>query len=447
LAHSRHYMPLGILDKGKEKTTLVLDAWAEVGKGELQVHWDLALSPEQRELLGALVAELNYLGRSESWVEGRLLPEAEPGRPANVLFHEEETVATKVGDELVFLAAPVSAEQFKQWRGQTAPLAQTGQAKQTQAQMKALDKAAKPYPVSLVGALQWDTSRWKGFGWSQPPGMQMLQFRRAKGLLEAFSPARAHQETALPVDLVLFALASPSKNTSSLPVLSRSLPQAELLHKSLVSCGGRSGRVPPVLSGCAEDRNPLKGHGHAHVLPLDLDKDGHLDHALLWAPMGFDREALAAIGALKRTWAKGVGELRVAMAGQALRDKLQDLPDGLADYLSASKTWVSLSPFVPPRFVKRAGANGPEGQIKAELISRGLPVPSVINIKPFPELGDLPERQVGHFRHYMRRRQRGGSQPPQDLGWFVHLEFEEPVQGPLCLGYGSHFGMGLFVSR
>lgn len=24
------------------------------------------------------------------------------------------------------------------------------------------------------------------------------------------------------------------------------------------------------------------------------------------------------------------------------------------------------------------------------------------------------------------------------------LEFSRPVSGPLCLGYGSHFGMGLF---
>src|SRR5262245_34507239 len=31
IAHSRHYMPLGLLD---QKTTLVLDAWANVGAGK-----------------------------------------------------------------------------------------------------------------------------------------------------------------------------------------------------------------------------------------------------------------------------------------------------------------------------------------------------------------------------------------------------------------------------
>src|SRR6266545_7502549 len=30
VAHSRHYMPVGIIEKGREKTTLVFDAWANV---------------------------------------------------------------------------------------------------------------------------------------------------------------------------------------------------------------------------------------------------------------------------------------------------------------------------------------------------------------------------------------------------------------------------------
>jgi CRISPR-associated protein Csb2 len=444
LAHSRHYMPIP-----GGKPTLVMDAWAQVDSGELFVHWPVDLKPIQIKLLGELVESLNYLGRAESWVEGRLLEAGETPSQANVMPHEN-TRSAQAGQqakaEVVFLAAPLSPEQYRLWREQSTSALESSVGKQTQVQQKAQVKAEAPFPETLLDAMQWDTARWKSFGWSQAPGLQWVPYRRPKQSLAAWAPptalAASGEATA---DMVLLALATPSGNCSALPVLSRTLPQAELLHKSLVSCGGQSGKVPSVLSGCADDRSPLKGHAHAHVLPLDLDKDGHLDHALLWAPMGFDREALAAIRALKRTWAKGVGELRVAMAGQALRGRVQDLPEGLGDYLAASRSWVSLSPFVPPRFVKRAGANSPEGQIKAELVSRGLPVPRTIFIKPFPELGDLAEKQVGHFRHFMRRRQRGGAQPPQDLGWFVRLEFEAPVQGPLCLGYGSHFGLGLFV--
>ena len=71
-AHSRHYMPLGLLDKGREKTTLVFDAWANVGKGAMAIRWGCELDEEAITVLSDLVAHLGYLGRSESWVEGRV---------------------------------------------------------------------------------------------------------------------------------------------------------------------------------------------------------------------------------------------------------------------------------------------------------------------------------------------------------------------------------------
>jgi CRISPR-associated protein Csb2 len=51
------------------------------------------------------------------------------------------------------------------------------------------------------------------------------------------------------------------------------------------------------------------------------------------------------------------------------------------------------------------------------------------------------------LRHYVRRRQRGGGPPAVDVGYALRLRFAEPVQGPLTLGYASHFGLGLFVAR
>ena len=134
------------------------------------------------------------------------------------------------------------------------------------------------------------------------------------------------------------------------------------------------------------------------------------------------------------------------MAGQAWRQSLGSLPPGLERHLLPAKQWVSLSPFVPPRYVKRNGKNRIEGQIMDELNSRGLPPPSRIVLAAFPPPEGLPASQAAHFRHYVRQRRRGGPPPPQDCGWFVKLEFAEAVPGPLCLGYGSHFGLGLFRS-
>ena len=72
-AHSRHFMPVGTLDKGREKTTLVFDTWANIGGDELVIRWGCDLTNDERELFSRLVDCLGYLGRSESWVEAEML--------------------------------------------------------------------------------------------------------------------------------------------------------------------------------------------------------------------------------------------------------------------------------------------------------------------------------------------------------------------------------------
>src|SRR5690606_5462979 len=68
--HSRHYMPAPVT------TTLVFDTWAYVGDGELAITWPVQLTTDESQLLDRLVGELGYLGRSESWVIGRVSDDA-----------------------------------------------------------------------------------------------------------------------------------------------------------------------------------------------------------------------------------------------------------------------------------------------------------------------------------------------------------------------------------
>lgn len=46
--------------------------------------------------------------------------------------------------------------------------------------------------------------------------------------------------------------------------------------------------------------------------------------------------------------------------------------------------------------------------------------------------------------HFHRFRSRRGLRQPDTLGRFVELTFKEAVSGPLALGFGCHFGLGLF---
>lgn len=448
VAHSRHYMPVARFQTGKqlEATTLVLDSWANVDQDELQIQWNLQLSAEQRALLGSLVDHMNYLGRSESWAVGRLLPDDEVPRVANVAKHESGAPLDR-GEEIVSLLSPISAEDYATWRAQRVPRQEvSGKKKQTAKQMKERQKIEAPYPGDLLEAMQWDTARWQSFGWTQPPGSQLVQYKRPRGTLSSTAKPRAAVSSSFgPADMILLAVASESGSLGLLPSVSRTLPQAELLHDAVVRLACSDGQVPPEeLTGKGADGKPLAGHRHSHVLPLDLDRDGHLDHILFWAKMGFSRPAQEAVTGLRKTFTKGGnGALHLAVAGRTVQSETAQWPEGLERFVTRSQRWVSETPFVAPRFAKKSGRNTLEGQIRSELASRGLPDPVRLTVNMVPTAEDGTERLTSRFRHFVRTRSRGGKAPAQDAGWYVEMEFAEDVTGPICIGYGCHFGLGV----
>ena len=114
-AHCRHYMPIGALDRttNREKTRLVFDTWARVEDGELTITWDDTHLDENESLtLDALVKRLNYLGRSQSWVEGRVRGEGE-SIPKSNCFPEQQCKMSVPGGEQVILLATTNASDFR----------------------------------------------------------------------------------------------------------------------------------------------------------------------------------------------------------------------------------------------------------------------------------------------------------------------------------------------
>ncbi len=152
-----------------------------------------------------------------------------------------------------------------------------------------------------------------------------------------------------------------------------------------------------------------------------------------------------AIRSLKRTWTKGgVGDLQLAVAGSGELAALRSLPAPFGQRIAqllgppeGSRTWISATPFVPSRFLKKRGLNSLLGQVNAELASRGWPSAEHIETLQYESVA---------LRHYVRRRQHGGKAPPIDIGYALQIRFAEPIMGPLSLGYASHFGLGLFYN-
>ncbi|HMO49260.1 MAG TPA: type I-U CRISPR-associated protein Csb2 [Rubrivivax sp.] len=461
-AHSRHYMPMGDFKGGRERTGLVFDTWAQVEQGELAVHWDVPLSAEETALLAQLAARLNYLGRSESWVCARLAPESEFSTLAFNCRPCDTQTGPGPGWEQVSLLACEVPEAFDEWREQrlraalselpSIPLPDkkklTAKDRRPSEERERLRQRARaPYPSDLVACLQTDTTWLREHGWSQPPGSRrILYWRRADALHAAALTSPGATRDGGRSSFVLLSLSSASGNNHALPVLARSLPQGEMLHRQMVGARTRLAPDDPplVLSGCDEAGRPLRGqHGHAHVLSLDLDGDGHIDHLLVWAPHGLDALDQQALRMTRGTYTKGgVGALRLAWSAAGEREDLGRLIGPLGASLMRSigtgRRWVTATPFVPPRHPKPRGAHSLTGQVRAELQARGLPAPSAVDwLDP---QHDLHARAL---RHHLRVR-RNGVPPPVNAGLALCLTFAEEVAGPICLGYGSHYGLGRF---
>lgn len=447
-AHSRHYMPLGVLDKGKEKTTLVFDTWARI-TGTLAVRWDCDLDAEAVALLEVLTENLGYLGRSESWVEAAVAPD-DVELPAGFdAYPHQEGTRPGHGWEQVALMATETPAAYSRWREQMVEGAlrdlgpPTGK-KLTQALKKKRDAAVEPFPTGVIECLMQDSAWWKEHRWSQPPGSRRVLYWRRSDALSVGPPVQAQRPATRSVQTMLLALATPSGRTSSLPSIRRTLPQAELLHRALVRRADNT--VVPELTGRAADGAPLKDHRHAHIFPLDLDGDLRIDHVLVHAEMGLSGAAQSAIRALRQTWTRGsAAPLQIAIAGLGDLPDLRRLPEPLANGIErllgsreGTRVWTSVTPFVPPRHPKPRGKHTLEGQVLSELVCRGFEAPRVERL----DWGERPD--VLQMRHTVRVRRPPAPAPPVDAGFPLRLIFTKPVCGPIAIGYGSHFGLGLF---
>jgi CRISPR-associated protein Csb2 len=355
------------------------------------------------------------------------------------------------GFEQIKLTAPNDPEDYRKWRhhelqGAIDEIGLPPGKKLTPAQQKQIDRIQSSYPVDLIDCLQRDTAWWKAQSWSQAPGTQAVLYWREAEALQVGPPSCPRVSHAPRVEMMLLALTTPSGSKSALPSVTRTLPQAELLHKALVAKLGFGGEPCPELVGRDGTGEPLKAHSHAHRLPIDLDDDGRLDHIIVFAPMGLGARAQRAVRSLRRTYVKGgVGELQVAVAGAGALNDLRAIGAGLSNAIErllgpigGTTWWVSATPFVPPRHIKKHGPSSLGGQVEAELRVRRLP-PAKVEVLEWTG-------ETLALRHFVRRRYRG-PQPPIDTGFAIRLHFDSPVLGPICLGYGSHFGLGRFSAE
>lgn len=240
----------------------------------------------------------------------------------------------------------------------------------------------------------------------------------------------------------------------SRPDVALTVVLAERCRLALMSqFGAANGGAPSaVLAGRDAQGNPLRGHQHAFYLPFDSDGDGLLDCLTVYAPSGLGVRELDAAARLEwislSTWHEVVTVRIARIAGVAGLTQL-GLP------FSRSQRWVSRSPYVLSRHPKVNGAGvprlGPDGaqidspahQLQAEWQQRAGDDPSLPSLTKASTWERGPERPS--WDGYELNRIKAERPAAVRKGLFARLEFAAPVNGPIALGYGCHFGLGLFV--
>jgi len=409
-SHTRHYMP----QWKAGDTSLVFDAFTAIARDEpLYVMWPhLDLKDEQSALLDDLLNVMGYLGRAESWIEARRINDVPtfncvPGREALDISTGE------LRGEVVTLFAPLTPVEYQTLRQSFLN------------DKKAAKRLADTLPGSLLEALSVDTADLRKQGWSQPPAARKVNYLRP---VDALRPVRTtYKAKSEPATTVRYLLIG-----KPLPRVEDSVRIGELLRRAVMSESKKQlgeDTIPAVFSG--HDLPSGNQHRHAFYLPWDANGDGCIDRLLLHVPDGMESAERKIAEKLHRIWSRDGGEWRLVL------ENIGDFGIGGPLFNTASE-WESVTPYLHPWHIKKRF--GVEEQIRRECRERGLAEPIGFEILPTVEVGNQSRRPI----HFHRFRSKRGLHQPDRLGCFLRLKFPEPISGPLALGFGCHFGLGLF---
>jgi len=444
-AHTRHYMPQGRLDGGREKTSLVFDAFYRIDPGEdLVVAWsDVILVPEDLALAEHLAGLIGYIGRAESIVVARATDTVDGPLPA------APGIPVEPGWTSADVLVPLSAAEYAEAR--PALLAQN----HDRPKSKARAAFEVTVPAKLTDALQVETSQLQAAGWSRPPAGRLVSYARPEvgPRPSIYKPRRGPEDDRARFQIARFVLAG-----RPLPPITDAVKIGEVFRRALMACIRQP--IPGLLSGRDEAGAPLRDpqHAHAFFLPEDHDEDGFIDHVVLYARPGLDRAVRRAAEGLRALWIDDRRTRDAEDEGEAGRQEWRVALEGFgrpADFsdsalLRPSRIWASATPYLRPWHLK--GTDHFEEtrmMIRAECERRGLPLPEVRRDGDDPTAGGSI-RFGGRARNVLafhRFRSRRGLVQPDRTGLALRLKFADTLSGPVALGFGCHFGLGLFYAQ
>lgn len=441
-SHTRHYLPF---NEGKnEKTTKVFDTFIQLApETPVLIAWDVELSPEEDTALRALADRLGYFGRAESLVGARVLDGVAPITANSQPLASDSELGPR--QELIRLLSPMLPAAYDAWRSAFVAKAEAALGpKPTAAQKKKLPAV----PDDLFSALHADTGDLQAAGWNLPPGAAFVNYTRPEN---AFAPSpRPRSQRKGP----LLTVARYAITSTVAPSITQAISIGDRVHDSLCKISDQGKGRASVFTGLDADGKPLAAqHQHAHIFCEANGPRDTVTHITVWAEMGFDEEACLALRRLNKVWGHGGHDIRLVLHGIG---ETRDFAD--CELFRPAKIWRSATPFVSTRHAKafRDGRPKMDAENGWQCGSAGHDLLRLLALHPHGSgvtIRQLTEREqpyhVGDRQlrslQFQTARHDGHGSRGQDSGAAFTITFPEERSGPFALGYGSHFGLGLFV--
>jgi CRISPR-associated protein Csb2 len=398
-AHIRTFMSSNQRDVSIKQ--LIFDSFVAVDRHDkLLMVFDKDVGEQPKRDLACLLEEINYLGRSESWIKANLNGEL-PGADWDCLPSESAPESTEYEEEKIACVLPLNDYQ-------NMAVAET---------------------MSWFEALCLSTKEQLDQGWSNPPALAWINCSRKRSLLNNIRLPRPKYQMTRAYRFIKYAVQSKVR-----PRVQETVVFAERIRTKLMGIhrkiqGGHPDLVSAKFSGKNPDGTPLKSHAHAFFLPLDEDEDGRIDHLLISTQEPLDSSELLALDRLRSIW-QSHGKPDANLIITAAREK----PD-----FRYARSWVSVTPFVTARHYRRGRGeyfHWLSGEIRRECAFHNLPEPVSVDWIQWSVKGPRPIRWMEFARGKKGER--------EFRGYGCILRFNKPIAGPFALGARCHFGLGLF---
>lgn len=478
--HTRYYMPW--YKKGPTDRTLVFDAFVALDPCEAAVYaiWPSApITNLQRDLLSRLLANLNFLGRAESWCEARLLGDHDDVALKNGKLHHANPIDLTDGSdsgkhrdfELVRMLCPDPESAFDNDR-----FFEDRERKRGKSTIKEQIRTAALYDPDWH--LAAETLWLHGQKWSDPPGSHWVTYARPRNCfeIESIRPRpRIRRISTRTYDLELshypfaaFILrpldASVADQKVSIPQHRAICVAAMLRH---AACEAAKSDLDPA-AGRDEmwGRRVVAGHGPDPSNKRRAKDDDSPRLSYLPLPSFEIRDrASAVVGDIRRVMiadltgsdSASVDWARTRLSGAMLIDEQTRRPVAVLEPLSLEggdkgdfvlrryigqprgcRVWSTVTPVILPGYDDGKPAKK-ERLVRACVERAGL-------------LGRVDEPVEHHPASWFPRVASNTQfKRPDYLRYLpavhIRLRFREPISGPISLGAGRHCGLGVLAAE